>query len=76
LKIVEQLSMLAGLSYHTHHSPDLALSDFHLFRPMKDGLHEQHFPSNETIIAAVKQWTTSSGADFYERGMQALVHHR
>jgi len=22
----------------------------------------------------VEQWATSAGADFYERGMQALVH--
>ena len=41
---------------------------------MKDGLRGQHFPSNDVIIRAVKQWTTSTGADFYECGMQALVH--
>ena len=46
-----------------------------LLGPMKDGLHGQHFPSNGTIIAAVKQWVTSAGADFYERGMQAFVPH-
>jgi hypothetical protein len=27
-----------------------------------------------TPSAAVEQWATSDGADFYERGMQALVH--
>ena len=27
------------------------------------------------IIAAVKQWVTSTGPDFYECGMQALVHN-
>jgi len=42
---------------------------------MKDGLCGQHFPSNDTVIRAVKQWATSAGADFYECGMQALVHH-
>jgi hypothetical protein len=41
---------------------------------MKDGLHGQHFPSYDAVIQAVKQWATSAGADFYESGMQALVH--
>jgi len=41
---------------------------------MKDGLCGQHFPSYDAVVRAVKQWTTSAGADFYERGMQALVH--
>ena len=59
---------------HPLYSRDLARSDFHLFRPMKDGLCRQHFPSNNVVIAAVKQWTTSAGAVFYERGMQALIH--
>jgi len=42
---------------------------------MKDGLWEQHFPSNNAIIAAVIQWATSAGADFYEPDIQVLVHH-
>jgi len=50
----------------------LAPSGFHLFRSIKDGLQGQHFPSNETSIAAVKQWVTSTGADFYEHVMQLL----
>jgi len=32
-----------------------------------------HFSCN-TILAAVKQWVISIDADFYEHGMQALVH--
>ena len=54
------------------HPLDLGPSNFHLFRPMKDGL-SRHFP-NYTIILAVKQWTTSADANFYECGMQALDH--
>jgi hypothetical protein len=52
----------------------LAPSDFHLFEPIKDRLRRQHFPSNNTIVQAGKQWATSTGADFYECDMQALVH--
>ena len=44
------------------YSLDLALSNVHLFRPVKDGLCGQHFPCNNTITADVKQWVTS-GAD-------------
>lgn len=52
------------------YSPDLAPSEFHLLRPMKEGLCEQPFPSNYVIITAVKQWVTTTGADFYECGRQ------
>ena len=41
--------------------PNSLPSDFHLFRPMKDELHGQHFPSNSAVTAAVKQSVTSSG---------------
>ena len=35
------------------------------------------FPINNVVIlvAAVKQWVTFAGVDFYEHGMQALVHY-
>jgi hypothetical protein len=39
---------------------------------MKDGLRG-HFPSNDAVVRAVKQWTTTAGAEFYKCGMQALV---
>jgi len=41
---------------------------------MEDGLRGQHFPSYDAIVRAMKQWVTSAGANFYELGMQALVH--
>ena len=41
---------------------------------MKDGVHRQYFPSNYAIIAAVKEWVMTAGADFYKRRMQALDH--
>ena len=59
---------------HPLYSPDFVPSDFHLLGLMNDGLHGQYFPSSYAIIAAVKQWVTFAGADFYKRGMQALVH--
>jgi len=75
LKTVEHIANLGWTVLpHPPYSPDLAPSDFHLFGPMKDGLRGQHFPSNDAVVRAVKQWATSAGADFYECGMQALVH--
>ena len=59
---------------HPSYNSDLAPSDFCLFGPMEDGLRGQHFPSYDAVVRAMKQWATSAGADFYERGMQALVH--
>ena len=41
---------------------------------MKDGMLGQRFTSNDVVVRAVKQRATSAGADFYEGGMQALVH--
>jgi len=75
LKTVEHTANLRWTVLpHPLYSPDLAPSDFHLFRPMKDGLRGQHFPSNAAVVRAVKQWATPAGADFYECGTQALAH--
>jgi hypothetical protein len=52
------------VALHPPYSPDLALSDFHLFGPMKDELRGQHFPSNDAVVRVVKQWATSAGAEF------------
>jgi len=59
---------------HPLYSPYLATSGYNLPKPMKDGLCGQHLPSNDAVVPAVKQWATSAGADFYERGRQAPVH--
>jgi hypothetical protein len=39
---------------------------------MKDGLRVQHFPSYDAVVRAVTHWATSAGANFYERGTQAV----
>jgi len=44
------------------------------FGLMKDGPHGQHFPSNDAIIAAVKQWVISTGVDIHKHSMKALVY--
>lgn len=51
---------------HLLYGLDLMPSDFQLFELMEDRLCEQCFASNNSIITAVKQQVTSSGADFFE----------
>jgi len=67
----------ANLGYtvlpHPLCSLDLVPSNFQPFRLLKDGLCGQHFPSSDAVIAAMKQWITSTGTCFYEHSMQALV---
>ena len=51
LKTVEHIVNLGWTVLpHPPYSLDLAPSDFHPFGPMKDGLHGQHFPSNNTVV--------------------------
>jgi len=75
LKIVELIAILSQtVLLYPLYSLDMAASDFHLLRPMKDGPRGQHFPRNYTVIAAVNQRVTSTGAGFHECGMQALIY--
>ena len=75
LKTVEHITNLVWIVLsHPLYSLDFVLPKFHPFGPMKDGFHEQHFPSNDNIfIAAVKQWVTSMGTNFYMCNVQSLV---
>ena len=74
LKTVEHIISVGwSVIPHPPYSLDSVPSDFHLFRPMKDGLCGQHFPSY-AVIRAMKQWATSACADFYLCGVQALFH--
>ena len=75
LKTVEHIVNLGWTVVpYPPYSPDLTPSDYHLFGLMKDVLRGQHFPSNDAIGQAVKQWAATASADFHECGMQALVH--
>nr|CAD2209482.1 unnamed protein product [Meloidogyne enterolobii] len=58
---------------HPPYSPDIAPSDYHLFRSMKNHLREVRF-QNDTQI---KNWVTDfleakSATTFYQRGIQKL----
>jgi histone-lysine N-methyltransferase SETMAR len=46
---------------HPAYSPDLALSDFHLFPKLKEFLGGRRFKSDEEIKDAIKQWVKWTG---------------
>jgi transposase len=53
------------LLYHPPYSPDLALSDYHLFGPLKDHLRGHHHETDEAVQEAVRSWLRGAGTDFY-----------
>lgn len=57
---------------HPPYSPDIAPSDFHLFRSMTHGLSEQHFTSYEDIKNWVDSWIASKDEAFFRRGIRML----
>ena len=70
----EHESVLAGLHYYAHWLVQI----WHLLTSVCSGWWKVDCVVNillaTTIIATVKQWIISAGADFYMCGMQALVH--
>ena len=58
---------------HPPYSPDLAASDFHLFRYLKEFLGGKRFDTDDEVKEAVKDWLSSQAADFYNLGIQKLV---
>ncbi|XP_067123351.1 histone-lysine N-methyltransferase SETMAR-like [Centruroides vittatus] len=57
---------------HPPYSPDLAPSDFHLFRYLKEFLGGQQFNDDEEVKTAVMDWA-SQAADFFKVGIQKIV---
>jgi hypothetical protein len=66
-----------GREIHPHpsYSPDLALSDFHLFPKMKKRLRGHHFHSNEDVENEVKKCLRAQDAFFFYEGLDKLIHH-
>jgi histone-lysine N-methyltransferase SETMAR len=58
---------------HPPYSPDLALSECHLFTYLKNWLGSQHFSSNEELMEGVKLWLSSQAPDFFDTGIQKLI---
>ncbi|XP_015189841.1 PREDICTED: uncharacterized protein LOC107073667, partial [Polistes dominula] len=57
---------------HLPYSPDIAPSDFHLFRSIAHGLADQRFHSYEETKKWVDSWIASKDMSFFQRGIHIL----
>ena len=57
---------------HPPYSPDVAPSDYHLFRSMAHGLKHQHFQSYEEVQNWIDSWIASTDDQFFQRGIRLL----
>jgi hypothetical protein len=57
---------------HAPYSPDLTLSDYHVFGPLKMFLAGKRFIS-ENAKTTVRQWFHAQPAEFYNNGISKLV---
>ena len=57
---------------HPPYSPDLALSNYHLFHGLKNQLKGRHFSSDVEVTAAVETWLDGQPSEFFLNGLQKL----
>ena len=58
---------------HPPYSPDLAPSDFHLFRELRAWLSGKRLAANDEIQDAVKTYLSSLASNFFAEGIEKLV---
>jgi histone-lysine N-methyltransferase SETMAR len=58
---------------HPVYSPDLALTDFHLFPKQKEDLRSQNLSSNKEVKDAVSQWFQEKKKGFFTHEIQKHV---
>ncbi|KAG5314516.1 MOS1T transposase, partial [Pseudoatta argentina] len=57
---------------HPPYSPDVAPSDYHLFRSMAHDLADQHFRSYEEVKNWIDSWIVSKDDQFFRCGIRTL----
>jgi hypothetical protein len=57
---------------HPCRSPDLTLSDNHLFTYLKKWFRSQRFNNNEELMEDVNAWLSSQAADFFDKANKNL----
>ena len=58
---------------HPPYSPNLAPSDYHLFRSLQNHLNGKTFDSNEAVKNELIQFFASKKQTFYESGIMKLT---
>ena len=57
---------------HPPYSPDLAPSDYHLFRSLQNFLNERKFQDDNEVKTELEQFFALKNKDFYEKGIMIL----
>jgi hypothetical protein len=57
---------------HPPYSPDLALSDWHLFRSLSNNLRGVSFNTDAELQNWLSEFFTAKPADFFKRGIENL----
>lgn len=57
---------------HPPYSPDIAPSDYYLFRSMASALRGTNFTNKEEVEVWINDWLNSKPQAFYERGIRSL----
>ena len=57
---------------HPPYSPDLAASDYYLFRNLKSNLRGTRFPDDDGLKAATEAWFEKQTEDFHFNGIDSL----
>ena len=58
---------------HPPYSPDLAPTDFHLFRSLSNVMGEMSFNNDAELKTWLDEFFESTPGDFYKRGIENLV---
>lgn len=72
LKVIQELNWT--LMEHPPYSPDIAPSDFYLFRVLQNHLMGKNFKSSEGIKNEVLSFFHSKGPDFFNTGINKLLN--
>ena len=57
---------------HPAYSPDLAPTDYYLFRSLSNHLHEEKFDDESSLKMVLADFFSQKSKDFYERGIFSL----
>jgi hypothetical protein len=60
---------------HLPYSPDLAPSDYHLFRSLSNNLRRVSFNNDAELENWLDEIFTAKAADFFKRGIENLPEH-
>lgn len=74
-KTIEKIEELEGIELlpHPAYSPDLAPSDYYLFRSMAHYLQGRHFNNQEDVENGCREFFNSKSQEWYKKGIESLA---